>query len=120
MLHFTVSIPLIILGSPRFYALLQEDIESLLFSLRFRFLTSLQPVGCFHPENEAWDEADSDRLIRESDSVQAIEAFDTLAGSEELRLDYWLEAGDIQILNNHQIVHTRTHYEDWGVSGKGE
>ena len=57
--------------------------------------------------------------FRESDSVQAIEAFDTLAGSEELRLDYWLEAGDIQILNNHQIVHTRTHYEDWGVSGEG-
>ena len=72
-------------------------------------------VVCFHTENDC--ESDPLNLIRESDSVQAIEAFDTLAGSEELRLDYWLEAGDIQILNNHQIVHTRTHYEDWGVSG---
>ena len=61
-------------------------------------------------------ESESDTLYRESDSFQAIEAFDTLAGSEALRLDYWLEAGDIQILNNHQIVHTRTHYEDWEVS----
>lgn len=30
-----------------------------------------------------------------------------------LRLDMQLEPGDLQILNNHVVVHARTHFEDW-------
>ena len=43
----------------------------------------------------------------------AIEAFDALADSDELRMDYVLQAGDIQLLHNHSIVHARTEYTDF-------
>ena len=33
--------------------------------------------------------------------------------SPELRLDNTLRAGDIQMLNNHMMLHTRTAYEDY-------
>lgn len=43
----------------------------------------------------------------------AIEAFDALADSDELRIDYVLQPGDIQLLHNHSIVHARTEYTDF-------
>jgi hypothetical protein len=36
-----------------------------------------------------------------------------LAHSEGLRLDMSFEPGDIQLLNNHTVVHWRTGYTDW-------
>jgi hypothetical protein len=36
-----------------------------------------------------------------------------LAHSDEYRLDMTFEPGDIQLLNNHTVVHWRTGYEDW-------
>jgi hypothetical protein len=36
-----------------------------------------------------------------------------LAHSEELRLDMVFEPGDIQLLNNHTVVHWRTGYQDY-------
>jgi hypothetical protein len=48
--------------------------------------------------------------------LEAIAEFDRIASSESVKIDYWLEVGDLQILNNHQTVHTRTGYTDWGVS----
>lgn len=36
-----------------------------------------------------------------------------LAHGEELRLDMTFEPGDIQLLNNHTVLHWRTGYEDW-------
>lgn len=47
--------------------------------------------------------------------LEAITEFDRVDGSSPVRLDYWLEVGDIQLLNNHTTVHTRTGYTDWGV-----
>lgn len=44
---------------------------------------------------------------------QAMDLFDEIAASDELRLDMAFEAGDIQILNNHWILHSRTAYEDF-------
>lgn len=35
-----------------------------------------------------------------------------LADSVELRMDYVLQPGDIQLLHNHSIVHARTAYVD--------
>eukprot|EP00891_Asterochloris_glomerata_P005997 jgi/Astpho2/5997/Aster-03954 len=46
----------------------------------------------------------------------AIEAFDALADSDELRIDYVLQPGDIQLLHNHSIVHARTEYTDFDAS----
>lgn len=47
---------------------------------------------------------------------EAVAVFDEIASSDELRLDWVLQPGDIQLLHNHQIVHTRSEYEDFEVS----
>ena len=36
-----------------------------------------------------------------------------LAHGDELRLDMTFQPGDIQLLNNHTVLHWRTGYEDW-------
>lgn len=36
--------------------------------------------------------------------------------SDALRLDYVLQPGDVQLLHNHQQLHTRTKFEDYPVS----
>ena len=43
---------------------------------------------------------------------RALKAVEDLADSSELRMDYVLQAGDIQLLHNHSIVHARTAYVD--------
>lgn len=32
---------------------------------------------------------------------------------QDVRLDFWLEPGDLQLVNNHVLVHTRSAYEDF-------
>jgi alpha-ketoglutarate-dependent taurine dioxygenase len=36
-----------------------------------------------------------------------------LARSDEFRLDMAFQPGDIQLLNNHTVLHWRTGYQDW-------
>jgi len=43
----------------------------------------------------------------------AIECVGDLAMGDDLRLDIDLEPGDIQLLNNHMILHTRTAFDDY-------
>lgn len=43
---------------------------------------------------------------------RALKAVEDLADSIELRMDYVLQPGDIQLLHNHSIVHARTAYVD--------
>ncbi len=43
--------------------------------------------------------------------LEAIALFEQLAASEELRIDYELAPGDIQLLNNHVCLHARTDFE---------
>ena len=43
---------------------------------------------------------------------RALKAVEDLADSTELRMDYVLQPGDIQLLHNHSIVHARTAYVD--------
>lgn len=45
--------------------------------------------------------------------TEGMNLFSKLALSGDFRLDMVLERGDIQLLNNHLIVHSRTDYEDW-------
>ena len=45
--------------------------------------------------------------------TEGLAMFGDLAMSDEFRLDMEFERGDIQLLNNHYIVHSRTDYEDW-------
>ena len=43
---------------------------------------------------------------------RALKAVEDLADSRELRMDYVLQPGDIQLLHNHSMVHARTAYVD--------
>jgi Taurine catabolism dioxygenase TauD, TfdA family len=45
--------------------------------------------------------------------IEAMELIDTLANSERFRLDMDFKPGDIQFLNNHVVVHSRTDFEDY-------
>ena len=45
----------------------------------------------------------------------AFAEFNRLAASDELRMDYKLQPGDIQLLHNHSIVHCRSGFEDYNV-----
>lgn len=48
----------------------------------------------------------------EGDSLEALDLFESIAGSPAFRLDMQLEPGDIQWVSNHTVVHARTAYED--------
>ncbi len=45
--------------------------------------------------------------------VEALDLFDSLCESADFRLDMAFEAGDMQFLCNHVILHDRTAFEDW-------
>jgi len=44
--------------------------------------------------------------------LDALDMVDALAARDDIRLDMELESGDIQFLHNHQVLHSRTPYED--------
>lgn len=48
-------------------------------------------------------------------SLQALDALRSLVSCDALRLDMWLEPGDLQLLNNHVTLHTRTAFTDFEV-----
>ena len=45
--------------------------------------------------------------------IEAMNMFSSLALSKEIRLDMDFQRGDMQFLNNHVIVHSRTEYQDY-------
>ena len=47
------------------------------------------------------------------EQTEAMDLADELAGSDEIRLDMDFRPGDIQFLHNHQMLHSRTPYEDY-------
>ena len=49
----------------------------------------------------------------EAEDYEALDMLAELAGDPELRLDMDFQPGDIQLLHNHTILHSRTAYEDW-------
>ena len=56
-----------------------------------------------HPEAPRLDRA----------QVEALDLFDNLTCSPELQLDMEFEPGDIQLLNNYVVLHSRAEYEDY-------
>ena len=46
--------------------------------------------------------------------IEAMDLIDTLADNPDLHLDMTFEEGDIQILNNHWIMHSRGEFSDGG------
>ncbi|HEY2775504.1 MAG TPA: TauD/TfdA family dioxygenase [Candidatus Binatia bacterium] len=49
---------------------------------------------------------------------ELMDLYDEIAASPDLYLDMSFEAGDIQLISNHTIVHARTAYEDWPQPAK--
>jgi len=47
------------------------------------------------------------------DVLEAVRHVGELAASDRFRFDMTFEQGDIQILNNHIILHSRENFEDW-------
>ena len=47
---------------------------------------------------------------------EAMALFNEIASSDALRMDYMLQPGDVQLLNNHTQLHTRAKNEDFPVS----
>ncbi len=47
---------------------------------------------------------------------EAMDLFNELAGSEELKITYMLQPGDIQLLSNHTVLHHRGAFRDGPVS----
>eukprot|EP00004_Rigifila_ramosa_P016935 TRINITY_DN4069_c0_g1_i3.p1 TRINITY_DN4069_c0_g1~~TRINITY_DN4069_c0_g1_i3.p1 ORF type:complete len:258 (+),score=42.15 TRINITY_DN4069_c0_g1_i3:313-1086(+) len=47
-----------------------------------------------------------------ADQVAALDLFEEIAESEEVKLDMMLEKGDMQFIHNHQILHARGAFED--------
>lgn len=45
--------------------------------------------------------------------IEALDHLDALAADPALHLDMTLEPGDIQMVSNHFVLHSRTAYEDW-------
>jgi hypothetical protein len=47
------------------------------------------------------------------EQTAALDLFDALANSPALRLQMEFQAGDIQLVHNHTVLHDRTAFEDW-------
>ena len=58
--------------------------------------------------------ADVPRLTQQH--YEAMALFNEIASSDTLRMDYMLQPGDVQLLNNHTQLHTRAKFEDFPVS----
>lgn len=43
---------------------------------------------------------------------EALDRLQDMASSAAFSFDMWLEPGDLQLVNNHVLYHSRTHYED--------
>ena len=50
--------------------------------------------------------------------IEAMNLFSKLALSEDMRLDMTFKRGDLQLLNNHYTVHSRTEYEDYKAESR--
>ena len=45
--------------------------------------------------------------------LEALDLLDSLADDPDLRLEMAFAPGDMQFLHNHQVLHSRTDFEDW-------
>ncbi len=47
------------------------------------------------------------------DQIEALDLFDNLANDPALNFQMEFQAGDIQLVHNHTLLHDRTAFEDW-------
>jgi len=45
--------------------------------------------------------------------VEAMSLLEQIAASDDFRMDYDLQPGDMQFIHNHTILHARSAFEDW-------
>ena len=97
-----------------YYAHLGEDLPSAtsLFAmhegkLNFRYLRQYIELGHDVREHPLSDV-----------ETEALDILDSIIQMPELRLDMMLEPGDIQLANNHLVLHSRTSFEDFDEQHK--
>ncbi len=62
---------------------------------------------------ESAQKAFSDALRLTPHQVEAMDLIDTLCNDPEIHLAMELRPGDVQLLHNHQILHSRGDFENW-------
>ena len=45
--------------------------------------------------------------------VEAMQILEQIAAQDDFRMDYDLQPGDMQFINNHTILHARGAFDDW-------
>ena len=50
--------------------------------------------------------------------IDAMDYYDSLSASDDFHLSFMFEPGDIQFVNNHVCLHSRTSYVDWPEPGR--
>ena len=50
--------------------------------------------------------------------IEALDLFDQLANDPALHFQMELQAGDVQLVHNHTLLHDRTAFEDWPEPGR--
>jgi hypothetical protein len=49
---------------------------------------------------------------------ELMDLYEGIAGSPDFYLDMMFESGDVQLISNHTVLHSRTEYEDWPEPGR--
>lgn len=57
---------------------------------------------------KGWQEAAGVKV-----QVEAMSLLEQTAARDDLRMDYNLQPGDMQFINNHTILHARSAFKDW-------
>ncbi|WP_151448326.1 TauD/TfdA family dioxygenase [Lacisediminimonas profundi] len=79
------------------------------FSWHAGFMTTIYSGQYIRSAQENFPEA---RRLTERE-VEALAYFDALTNDTDLNLQVEFRPGDMQFLHNHQILHSRTDFEDW-------
>lgn len=71
-----------------------------------------QTLRTFYHSEYYRSSARHDGYALDTRALALLDAYDAIANRPDVRLDLWLEPGDVQIVSNHTVVHARTAYED--------
>jgi len=53
------------------------------------------------------------RIAVSEEERELLDLYEQIASSPDLYLDMNFEPGDVQLISNHTVLHSRTEYEDW-------
>lgn len=77
------------------------------------FIVCEGKLSCRYLRNAIEPAFEKSGVSATTEQIEAMNMFDDLAGSKELCFEMEMEPGDMQLLNNHVTVHSRTAFEDY-------